>query len=92
MKRPKLGPDFHVKESACTNCGHSMNGALAVGDDQAPVPGDVTLCIRCGHLMAFADDLTLRELTAAEAVDIAGDPILVGASEALAKVIRKARQ
>ena len=38
-----------------------------------PKPGDITLCIYCGHIMAFADDMGFRELTGEEMHAIAGD-------------------
>lgn len=44
-----------------------------VNGDERPTPGDITVCIYCGHIMAFADDLSFRELTGEEIHDIAGD-------------------
>lgn len=32
----------------------------------APSPGDFTVCIGCGHLHAYDDDMKLRELTTRE--------------------------
>lgn len=73
-------PREGVPPSACTNCGKVMDSARVVDkDDVAPTPGDVTICFYCHHLMAFADDMTLRDLTDAEIVEVAGDPRLVKA-------------
>jgi Zn ribbon nucleic-acid-binding protein len=69
----KVGTDNRIPLSACPACGHRFDGATCVGADGIPKPGDYTICIKCGHLMAFADDLTLRELTSNEMHDIAGD-------------------
>jgi hypothetical protein len=55
------------------------------GEDAVPRPGDITLCLYCGHIMAFADDLTLRELNDEEAHDIAGDPRMLAAQWARRK-------
>ena len=69
-----IGDAKIVPPSACTNCGEPNDRASSVGVESAmPAPGDFSLCIYCGHLMAFADDLTLRNLTDAETVEIAGD-------------------
>ncbi len=69
----RIGADRIVPDSPCTSCGHVMNRCFSVDADAAPSPGDFTLCIRCGHLMAFADDLALRDLTDAEVREVAGD-------------------
>ena len=69
----KVGQSHKVQESACTACGTQWNGATCVGEDAAPTPGDITVCICCGHLMAFGEDLKLRDLTDAEMLLVAGD-------------------
>jgi hypothetical protein len=55
------------------NCGQTLDGTSAVGEDAVPDPGDATICIYCGHLMAFDVSLKFRELTDQEVRDIAGD-------------------
>jgi hypothetical protein len=69
-------PNTHlVPENACLSCGQRLNRATKVeGNAAVPEPGNITICLHCGHLMAFADDLTLRELNDKEAHDVAGDP------------------
>jgi len=39
----------------------------------------------CGHIMVFADDLTYREPTADEMVEIASDPSIIAIQKARAK-------
>jgi hypothetical protein len=73
----KIGKPNRMPPSACTACGTKLNGATGIATDGAPSPGDITVCLSCGHVMAYADDLTLRDLTDAEMVEIAGDPRLV---------------
>jgi hypothetical protein len=51
-----------------------------------PLSGDLTICFYCGHLMAFADDLTLRALTDTEIIEAAGDPDLIRFQKVRAKV------
>lgn len=61
--------------SACTACGKILDGAdEAFGGDTPPKPGDITMCVYCGHLMGFNADLTLRDVNVEEAHDIADEP------------------
>jgi DNA-directed RNA polymerase subunit RPC12/RpoP len=69
----KVGTDHRIISSLCLRCGKELSGASGVGVDAPPDPGDVTVCIYCGHIMAFADDLTMRPLTTAEAHAVADD-------------------
>jgi hypothetical protein len=72
----EVGTAHRTPKSRCTACGETLDGAAAVAaiaDDAAPSPGDITVCVPCGHLMAFDDALKLRELTDDEMRAIAGD-------------------
>jgi hypothetical protein len=87
----KLGQDRHITPSACTNCGEILDGATSVGCDGGPDPGDLTICIICGHLMVFDDNLKLRDPTGAEMVDAAGDKRII-AIQLARKVIFNRKQ
>ena len=63
-----------------------MDMATCVGSDSRPKPGDFTVCIRCGHIMIFGDDLRLRELTRDQMHAIAGDERLLAIQRARAKI------
>jgi hypothetical protein len=66
--------DERLPEVRCSSCGTKLNAATHVGpDDPRPEPGDFSICLDCGHLSAYADDLTLRPLTDAEIIEAAGD-------------------
>jgi hypothetical protein len=69
----KVGTDHQIKGSVCLFCKKVLDGASAVDADCKPSPGDFTICIYCGHVMAFADDLSFRELNGEEIKAIAGD-------------------
>jgi RNase P subunit RPR2 len=67
-----------VKRSKCSNCGLLLDAASAVKEgvmshDVKPKPGDITVCIRCGHIMAFNRQLKLVELSLEQALAVAGD-------------------
>jgi hypothetical protein len=73
----QVGEDHHIPQSHCLSCGEVLDGATCVGSDNKPSPGDVFVCIECGHIMAFDQGLKFRELTNEESVAIAGDPYLL---------------
>lgn len=96
-----FGTDYRLAASPCLHCGRELNGAASVGEDAAPEPGAATVCFFCGNIMVFADDLTLRNLTDAEAREIAGDRrvlaiqamrALVGPKKAQPKINKKGRR
>lgn len=79
----------------CLNCNTLIDGATSVGSDVRPKPGDVTVCMYCGHVMAFNDELTMRELTGQEIIEIAGNPVLIQVQKATAtvrKMMKKDRE
>lgn len=56
-----------VPLSSCTSCGYKMDAATSAQNDGAiPTPGDVTVCINCGAMNEYADDMQLKSLTASE--------------------------
>jgi hypothetical protein len=56
----------HVPESRCLHCGHKLDAATGVGHHDAPEPGNLSLCINCGAVTIYAEDLTLRGMTREE--------------------------
>ena len=63
-------------EMGCLRCGALMDAASHLTDDDAtPEPGDVTICLYCGMLMAFSEDLTFRELTEEEITKVPLDEV-----------------
>lgn len=67
-----VGPSVRVPMSECLGCGKRMDGATGVDHRSRPKPGHITICIGCGHLMAFAEDMRLRNLTDAEMYEDCG--------------------
>lgn len=48
-------------------CGHENDAASAVQDpDAVPKPQDIALCLYCGCVTQYNDDLTQQELTDAD--------------------------
>ena len=49
-----LGTDY------CPLCNYKIDSASRPNDDKAvPVPGDFTICLNCGDILMFADDMAL---------------------------------
>ena len=70
----------------CLACGHRFDYSSGVDHDNAPQAGDATVCIRCGHLMIFTDDGTLREPTAVERVEMMQDQTVKDVLAAIGKL------
>jgi len=67
-----------IPKCKCPSCGTDNDATTATpGTNSGPKPGDITICWDCGHIAAFADDLTIRDLTDAKAKEIAGHPNLL---------------
>ena len=86
-----LGKDNRFAACSCLACGKVLDAANVVstdGQDYAPSSGDITICLGCGHVMAFDDDLKLREMTDAEAREIAGDRRMLAVQKARGELER----
>lgn len=79
--------EHKVAMSSCIACNYAMDGALGIGSEDSPAPGDLTICLRCGHLMSYSDELKLRELTDKEAYEAAGDKLVLAAQKARGKAL-----
>jgi hypothetical protein len=55
-----------MPECCCPYCGHKFDRVSGITEERQPRPGDLTLCIQCSLVMAFADDLRVRALNAEE--------------------------
>lgn len=77
-----------VKGNDCLSCGTHLDACSGIETGGgAPSPGDITICLYCGHLMAFNDELGLRNLTEDEAHEIAGDHRILAVQAARKEVL-----
>jgi hypothetical protein len=73
-----LGNDRRIQPAACLQCKAVNDGATSVGEkDETPEPGNIAICSECGHIMAYDDNMQMRELTDKEMLDVAGDPRII---------------
>jgi len=66
----KIGPDYAIGDQKCLICQHDLTDTFCTDGDHRPSAGDATLCIKCGSIMVFGDDLKLRLPTAIEKASI----------------------
>lgn len=60
-------------ENRCLECGTPLNATECFETERAPTEGSLVACIRCGAVMMFAHDLTLRGMTDAEMDEVTRD-------------------
>ena len=73
--------------SPCPVCGDANDACSGTGE--APRGGDLTLCGKCGELMAFNDDLSAREATLEDLMQLSDEQREL--LDTLQKRIRKER-
>lgn len=56
------GRTSRMRESPCPFCGTMMSAASA-GSEDSPSPGSSAVCVACGNVSCFADDMTVRRYT-----------------------------
>lgn len=66
-----------TKDCLCLSCGKALNSAITIDGESAPIPGDIAICLDCGHIMVFDENLAARELTDEEVIETAGSPDLI---------------
>jgi hypothetical protein len=65
--------ETRVPECKCPNCGAGVDAATNLFGKGGPEPGDISICLYCGCLMKFKDDMMLRRLTGAELIEVLKD-------------------
>jgi hypothetical protein len=89
----KVGSTTRFKKgSRCLNCKKVLDSATGLDSDETPSPGDLTVCLTCGHLMVFNEKLKFRELSDEEIVETAGDPRIVKFQNVRARVLERMRK
>jgi hypothetical protein len=85
----RLGDSHVMSEMRCTNCGKALDRAAGIDNDAQPEPGDASICIECGHLMVWDENLELRDPTDKEIYELAGDPRIIAAQRARGRAQEK---
>jgi hypothetical protein len=78
-----------IGEQVCSKCSYKMEATTAAFGDQKPRPGDISMCLNCGHATIFDDRLQLREPTPEERVMLARHEGLLHAQLGRAAIVTK---
>jgi hypothetical protein len=65
-----------TKKCFCVECGIELSGATG-WEGVKPYRGAPCVCLGCGHLGIFANDMTVREPTSAEIMLLAASPAML---------------
>lgn len=82
-----------IPKQSCSFCGYVADTAAnPFSGVKRPKPGDLIVCMNCGHLTAFGPDMKQRPLTPEEEHYIAGDPRLLALQEVRGEVMKKQKE
>jgi hypothetical protein len=81
-----LGEDHKTKENFCPFCNHQLDGCSQVNGNNFPDPGSYSVCIQCGNVSVFDDDLSLRKPHAEEESEIQKNPNVLEAQRAIFEI------
>lgn len=79
--------DHHLPPVPCPSCGERLDTATPMFADGVPVDGDITICLKCGHIMVFEDQRP-RNPTDAEMRRMAGDRRIIKVQKARGKLTK----
>lgn len=78
--------------SVCAGCGAENDAATNATDTTRIKPGDVSVCLYCGHVAVMGWDQKLRPMTDDEMYAIAGDPRVLKVQEVRADFMKKMKK
>ncbi len=61
---------FTKAKNVCQNCLYPLDAASDLYGEKTASPGNVTVCVSCGAIYIFNEDMSLREPTVEEMVQI----------------------
>jgi len=54
--------NIHRQDGTCPRCGCEFGACINMENEEAPKPGDVTMCLRCTSFYQFGEGLSLQPL------------------------------
>jgi hypothetical protein len=61
-----------MPESVCVKCKVQLDSATGFGNAR-PKPGDITICLYCGHILEVGDNMELRSLSPQKFLELPDD-------------------
>jgi hypothetical protein len=83
--------DNFIPPVKCPYCGYKMDAATGVfdGEGHSPTPGSISICLNCGKVAVFTEELGMRLPTPEEAIEFATDERIIKAQITQAAVVTK---
>jgi hypothetical protein len=66
-----------IEPNLCLNCNKELDSVTGIDNTELPKEGSITICLDCGHIMAFDAHIKFRELTDEEMIEIAGNKTIL---------------
>ena len=63
-------------DSKCPHCDYPNTGAMGIDHDDKPSPGDASICIECGGISVFDQNLRLIKATSDQYNAIMQNPVV----------------
>lgn len=64
---------YRVPYDRCTKCRAILSAAISPKSDEVAKPGDLSMCLYCGHLMVFGENRKVRDLSLVEIEKLRSD-------------------
>jgi hypothetical protein len=61
---------YDTAKSKCPSCGYKVDSASSQQDEKFPEAGDIAICLNCAQANVFNADLTVREATMKEIMNL----------------------
>lgn len=68
-----VGNKRRVRINFCMQCGAEFDAATGIGNNAEPSPDAIAICIDCGHVQVFDENLCFRAMTVDEAINVKND-------------------
>ena len=81
----------HVPDAECPSCHHHLDACTDPTGEYTPRPGDGTLCLYCGVVLIFDEQLIPSRVATAEEIAQC-DPVLLSRGEWLVREFQKQRK
>lgn len=59
-----------LPKSKCPTCGHILDAATCTYSNARPRPGDFTVCISCGEILRFGEDMVPGFATVGDMLEV----------------------
>lgn len=82
-----MSEEIRIPDHKCSKCGYLMDATTHAYGNELPNPGDISMCLSCGHATLFDHDLQQREPTREEALRISLIPEVMKAQLVRANMV-----